>query len=58
MEFFPLNDNRTMPSLGLGVYLVTDAQECERSVETALRAGYRLIDTAAAYGNERAVGRG
>jgi 2,5-diketo-D-gluconate reductase A len=58
MESFVLNNNLTMPALGLGVYLVTDVSECERSVETALRAGYRLIDTAAAYGNERAVGRG
>ncbi|WNM24832.1 aldo/keto reductase [Demequina capsici] len=47
-----------MPALGLGVYLVRDPAVCETSVETALRAGYRLVDTAAMYGNERAVGRG
>jgi 2,5-diketo-D-gluconate reductase A len=47
-----------MPTVGLGVYLVSDPSECERSVETALRTGCRLIDTAAIYGNERAVGRG
>src|SRR5919199_4080645 len=46
-----------MPLLGFGVYQVTDAEECERSVYEALQTGYRLIDTAAAYGNEEAVGR-
>nr|WP_317196583.1 aldo/keto reductase [Hymenobacter negativus] len=45
-----------MPLLGFGVYQVTDAAECENSVYEAIRAGYRLIDTAAAYGNEEAVG--
>lgn len=53
-----LNNAAGMPPIGLGVYLVSDVAECERSVETALRSGYRLIDTAAVYGNERAVGRG
>jgi 2,5-diketo-D-gluconate reductase A len=46
-----------MPLLGFGVFQVTDAEECERSVYEALQVGYRLIDTAAAYGNEEAVGR-
>lgn len=45
-----------MPILGFGVFQVTDAKECERSVSDALQAGYRLIDTAASYGNEQAVG--
>jgi 2,5-diketo-D-gluconate reductase A len=58
MEAIELNDSTRMPSIGLGVYLVSDVAECERSVETALRSGYRLVDTAAAYRNERAVGRG
>jgi 2,5-diketo-D-gluconate reductase A len=58
MESVTLNNSLSMPTLGLGVYLVTDVKECERSVDLALRAGYRLIDTAAIYGNERAVGRG
>lgn len=53
-----LSDGRRMPQLGLGVYLVTDVAVCEASVTTALDAGYRLIDTAAIYRNERAVGRG
>jgi 2,5-diketo-D-gluconate reductase A len=45
-----------MPLLGFGVFQMNDADECERSVYEALRTGYRLIDTAAAYGNEEAVG--
>lgn len=51
-----LNDDHTMPVLGLGVGELSDA-ETETSVSAALDAGYRLIDTAAAYGNEAAVGR-
>ena len=51
-----LNDDHTIPQLGLGVAELS-ATETERAVEAALRAGYRLIDTAAAYGNEEAVGR-
>ena len=51
-----LNNGVEMPLLGFGVFQVTDAEECERSVFEALRTGYRLIDTAAAYGNEAAVG--
>lgn len=45
-----------MPILGFGVYQVPDAEECERSVSQAIEAGYRLIDTAAIYMNEEAVG--
>jgi 2,5-diketo-D-gluconate reductase A len=52
-----LNNGVQMPLLGFGVYQITDADECERSVYEALQTGYRLIDTAAAYGNEEAVGR-
>jgi 2,5-diketo-D-gluconate reductase A len=51
-----LNNGVEMPLLGFGVFQVTDAEECERSVYDAIRTGYRLIDTAAAYGNEEAVG--
>lgn len=51
-----LNNGVEMPLLGFGVYQIDDAEECERSVYEALRTGYRLIDTAAAYGNEKAVG--
>lgn len=58
MPSVTLNNGQSMPSIGLGVFLVSNVAVCERSVEFALRSGYRLIDTAAAYGNERAVGRG
>src|SRR5215204_2109881 len=51
-----LNNGVGMPLLGFGVFQVTDTEECERSVAEAIRTGYRLIDTAAAYGNEAAVG--
>lgn len=46
-----------MPVLGFGVFQVTDPEECEKSVLDAINIGYRLIDTAASYGNEEAVGR-
>jgi len=52
-----LNNGVAMPLLGFGVFQMQDAAECERSVLDALRTGYRLIDTAAAYGNEAAVGQ-
>ena len=45
-----------MPLRGFGVFQITDYDVCENSVLTALQTGYRLIDTAACYGNERAVG--
>lgn len=45
-----------MPILGFGVFQVPDPAECERSVADAIATGYRLIDTAASYGNEEAVG--
>ena len=46
-----------MPILGFGVFQVPDLTECERSVSDAIATGYRLIDTAASYGNEEAVGK-
>src|SRR4051794_39762113 len=52
-----LNNGVEMPILGFGVFQVPDLEECERSVYEALQTGYRLIDTAASYGNEEAVGR-
>jgi 2,5-diketo-D-gluconate reductase A len=52
-----LNNGVEMPILGFGVYQVPDAEECERSVYQAIQKGYRLIDTAAAYINEEAVGK-
>jgi 2,5-diketo-D-gluconate reductase A len=51
-----LNDENTIPVIGLGVGELSDS-ETEQSVSAALEAGYRLIDTASAYGNEKAVGR-
>ncbi|HEY6187273.1 MAG TPA: aldo/keto reductase [Pyrinomonadaceae bacterium] len=57
MKNVVLNNGVEMPMLGFGVYQITDAEECERSVYEAIRTGYRLIDTAAVYGNEEAVGR-
>lgn len=51
-----LNDEHTMPVLGLGVAELSD-DETERAVSAALESGCRLIDTAYAYGNEAAVGR-
>ena len=46
-----------MPGIGYGVFRMTDQEACEEAVVQAIQAGYRLIDTAAAYGNEEAVGR-
>ena len=57
MQFTALNNGVTMPMLGFGVYQMNDAAACEAAVAGALRVGYRLIDTAAAYGNEESVGR-
>ncbi|OMD60648.1 2,5-diketo-D-gluconic acid reductase [Paenibacillus odorifer] len=57
MKSVILNNGVEMPILGFGVYQIEDASECEQSVYDALMAGYRLIDTAAAYLNEEAVGR-
>lgn len=51
-----LNNDVPMPILGFGVFQVPDPAECERSVRDALDIGYRLLDTAASYGNEEAVG--
>ncbi|WP_162836157.1 aldo/keto reductase [Flavihumibacter solisilvae] len=52
-----LNNGVEMPILGFGVFQVTDLAECERSVLDAINIGYRVIDTAASYMNEEAVGR-
>lgn len=57
METVKLNNGVEMPLLGFGVFQVTDLAECERSVLDAIDTGYRLIDTAASYMNEEAVGR-
>jgi 2,5-diketo-D-gluconate reductase A len=57
MQHVVLNNGVEMPILGFGVYQIPDHEECERSVLNALQAGYRMVDTAAAYMNEEAVGR-
>ena len=57
MQTVTLNNGVKMPIIGFGVYQVPDDDECENTVYEALKAGYRLIDTAAGYLNEEAVGR-
>lgn len=57
MEFKTLSNGIKMPLEGFGVFQVSDEAVCERAVLGAVDAGYRLIDTAAAYMNEEAVGR-
>jgi 2,5-diketo-D-gluconate reductase A len=53
-----LNDGTTMPQIGLGVWQANDGEETRRAVLGAINAGYRLIDTAMVYQNERSVGQG
>ena len=57
MNTVKLNNGVEMPQMGYGVYQVSPA-ECERCVTDALSVGYRMIDTAEAYGNEKEVGEG
>ena len=56
MDKLTLNNQVTIPLTGLGVYQINNLDECEHTVLNALKIGYRLIDTAACYGNEKAVG--
>ncbi|MCI9071956.1 MAG: aldo/keto reductase [Lachnospiraceae bacterium] len=56
MEFLTLNNGVKMPQEGFGVFQVADPAVCEKAVLDAVASGYRLIDTAAAYANEEAVG--
>ena len=58
MQTVKLNNGVEIPILGFGVFQITDASECERSVVDAIQTGYSHIDTAASYQNEEAVGRG
>ena len=58
MEYQTLNNGLKMPIIGFGVFRVPDKKECEESVYQAIKEGYRLIDTAASYTNEDAVGAG
>lgn len=57
MEYVTLNNGVKMPALGFGVFQIAEPEVCEQAVYDALMSGYRLIDTAAVYGNEEAVGR-
>lgn len=56
MNFVTLNNGVKMPMEGFGVFQVPDPAQCEQAVLDAIASGYRLIDTAAAYMNEQAVG--
>lgn len=51
-----LNNGIEIPRLGLGTYNITRKKDVDRAIHSALEAGYRLIDTAAAYYNEREIG--
>ena len=57
MKKLTLNNGVEIPALGFGVFQMSDLSECERAVRDAIEVGYRLIDTAASYLNEEAVGR-
>lgn len=56
MKTIKLNNGIEMPMLGFGTFQITDQKQCEESVISAINTGYRLIDTAEAYGNEKFVG--
>lgn len=56
-NYIVLNNGITMPPIGYGVFRMTDLKECENAVFQAIKTGYRLLDTAAAYENEKAVGK-
>lgn len=58
MEFLTLNTGAKMPLEGFGVFRIPDEAQCEQVVYDAIKTGYRLLDTAAAYMNEKAVGKG
>jgi 2,5-diketo-D-gluconate reductase A len=58
MQTFTLNNGIAMPVAGYGVFQIPDPAECTRCVIDAVEAGYRLLDTAASYMNEAAVGEG
>lgn len=57
MKEIALSNGMRIPTLGYGVFGITDPEQCERAVIDAVEAGYRLIDTAPGYENEEAVGR-
>ena len=57
MEYLTLNNGVQMPLTGFGTFML-DGETCAEAVSTAIKTGYRMIDTAEAYGNEKAVGDG
>lgn len=56
MKYLQLSNQKEIPQIGFGVFRIDDLRDCEEVVTEAIQAGYRLFDTAAVYGNERAVG--
>ena len=56
MDHFTLSNGINIPALGFGTFQITEPEICRKSVLSALQTGYRMIDTAACYGNEKAVG--
>lgn len=58
MQTFKLNNGITLPAAGFGTFLIEEGETARRAVTEALEIGYRHIDTAAAYGNEKGVGQG
>ena len=58
MEFVTLNSGYKMPLEGFGVFQIPDLTQCEEVTYSAIKVGYRLIDTAQYYGNETGVGNG
>ena len=57
-DTYELNNGVKIPVIGLGTWQTPDGEVAQKTVEDALDLGYRLIDTAAAYGNEESIGRG
>ena len=57
-DTYELNNGVKIPVIGLGTWQTPDGEVAQKTVENALDLGYRLIDTAAAYGNEESIGRG
>lgn len=58
MRYFKLNDGNQIPANGFGTFQIPNNNQCVKAVANAIRVGYRLIDTAEIYGNEKAVGQG
>lgn len=56
MRYLKLSNEKEIPQIGFGVFRMDDPKDCEEAVLEAIQAGYRLFDTAAVYGNEKAVG--